>query len=217
MTVVDTFTPSNYQALIEADKDPGSTATLLLPSFPGTAHPNEAVVAGKGGTIYLVDQSKLGGHNSAGSDRVLQEIPVPTMHGFYGSPSYSNGKVYYQASGDALRSFHLYLDPATDTVMLMQDPAPSAESIPFPGTAPTTSSNGAAGGVVWAVQVDKFKSGGPAVLHAYNARNLATKPADQAGGAVKFVTPTVANGRVFIGLTNEVDVYGLKAGGYGTS
>ncbi len=217
MTVVDTFTPTNYEQLIEADQDPGSTATLLLPSFPGTAHPNLAVVAGKGGTIYLVDQSNLGGYNQAGPDRVLQEINIGKR--FFGSPSYSNGKVYYQAAGDVLRSFSLVLDPATNTEMLAQDPATGAGSIPFPGTAPATSSNGATGGIVWTVQVDQYMTTGPAVLHAYDASNLfnelfnsSASPANQAGGAVKFVTPTIANGRVYVGLTNEVDIHGLLTG-----
>jgi len=72
-------------------------------------------------------------------------------------------------------------------------------------------------GIVWSPQVDGFASGGPAILRAYDANDLSTPlyasnqagPRDTAGGGVKFTTPTIANGKVYLGTQFEVDVYGL--------
>ena len=54
---------------------------------------------------------------------------------------------------------------------------------------------------------DAVASGGPAILRAYDANNLATElynsnespQRDGAGPAVKFVVPTIADGLVFVG------------------
>ncbi len=67
--------------------------------------------------------------------------------------------------------------------------------------------------IVWTVE-----NGSPAVLHAYDATNLATElynsnqaanNRDQFGDGNKFIVPTVANGKVYVGTTNGVGVFGL--------
>jgi hypothetical protein len=89
---------------------------------------------------------------------------------------------------------------------------------------------------VWALDTNSYctaqsTSCGPAVLHAYDAIDLATElwnsstnPLDVAGNAVKFTVPTVANGRVYVGTRGnnaggvdsststpgELEIYGLK-------
>jgi hypothetical protein len=65
---------------------------------------------------------------------------------------------------------------------------------------------------VWAVE-----NSNPAVLHAYNAANLtelynssqAANGRDQFGNGNKFITATIANGKVFVGTPNGVAVFGL--------
>ncbi|MBV8555833.1 MAG: hypothetical protein JO116_09720 [Planctomycetaceae bacterium] len=217
MTVVDSFTPFDFKARDNSDKDLGSTAMLLLPDFPGTAHPHLAVTADKSGMIYLVDIDNLGGFNPGGPDRVIQEFKAGTG-GYWGSPAYFNGVVYYQGLGDVLKAYTLKLDPATNTMMLDETPVSQGTTVSgYPGEAQSVSADGTRNGIVWDAQVDAFASSGPAILRAYNANNLSTPlyssnqagPRDTAGGGVKFVTPTIANGLVYLGAQYEVDIYGL--------
>ena len=85
------------------------------------------------------------------------------------------------------------------------------------GPTPSVSANGTSNAIVWMIQTDDYASGGNATLRAYDATNLGTEfynsdqnqQRDQAGLAVKFTVPTVADGQVFVGAINEVDVYGL--------
>jgi hypothetical protein len=75
------------------------------------------------------------------------------------------------------------------------------------------SANGNANGIVWA-----HENSNPAVLHAYDAANLASElynsnqasgNRDQFGAGNKFITPTVADGKVFVGTIAGVAVFGL--------
>jgi hypothetical protein len=90
----------------------------------------------------------------------------------------------------------------------------SATQFVYPGTAPSVSADGTSNGIVWA-----HENTNPAVLHAYDAANLAHElynsnqasgGRDQFGAGNKFITPMVADGKVFVGTTNAVAVFGLR-------
>jgi hypothetical protein len=61
------------------------------------------------------------------------------------------------------------------------------------------------------------ENGGTGVLHAYDATNLATElyNSNQAANSRdhfsgnKFITPVVANGKVYVGTQNSVAAFGL--------
>ncbi|HEY2158569.1 MAG TPA: hypothetical protein VGH33_23265, partial [Isosphaeraceae bacterium] len=226
MTVVDSFTPFNFKSENDADADLGPTSVTLLPDFPGTAHPHEAILADKGGNLYLVDQDNLGGFNPGGPNRILQQFAANTSSDprIYSSPVVFDGKVYIQGDNDVIKAYALKLDPATNTMLLDETPVTQGTiASAFPGTVESISADGTSDGIVWSPQVDGFATGAPAILRAYDANNLTTPlyasnqagPRDTAGGGVKFTTPTIANGMVYLGTQFEVDVYGLlpQAGG----
>jgi hypothetical protein len=89
----------------------------------------------------------------------------------------------------------------------------SSTQFTFPGASPSISANGTANGIVWA-----YENVTPAVLHAYDATNLAhelynsnqaANARDQFGAGNKFIAPTVADGKVFVATTNSVAIFGL--------
>src|SRR5262249_39809105 len=93
---------------------------------------------------------------------------------------------------------------------------PSSQSLNvfrYPGATPTISADGLTDAILWAVE-----NSTPAVLHAYDAYDLsrelynsnqAPSARDQFGAGNKYIVPTVADGKVFVGTQNGVAVFGL--------
>ena len=206
--LLDYFTPSNTVAASAADEDFGSGGPLLLPDLTDSTGTTRhlAVGSGKDATIYVLDRDNMGKFN-ANQNNVYELISGQLAGGEFAKPSYFNGTVYYGAVGDALKAF-----PITNAKLAVTPSSQSSNQFPYPGTTPSISANGAANGIVWAVE-----NGSTAVLHAYDATNLATEiynsnqaanGRDQFAGN-KFITPIVVNGRVYVGTPNSVAVFGL--------
>ena len=224
-SVTDTFAPSNQVSLGKTDGDLGSGGALVLPTQTSGAHPNLLVQTGKAGTLFLLDRDALGGYSPSG-DQVVQELPLavgkpgPQANaGGWSSPTYWNGNVYYWGVYDHLKQFSL-----TDG-LLATTPTQSAELSAYPGATSSISADGNTQGIVWTIDTDNYPSGGPAILEAHDASNVATTlyssatvaDRDTAGSAVHFSVPTIANGMVYVGTTNQLNVYGLLSNGTQTS
>ncbi len=211
MTVSDFFTPYNQASLAASDVDFGSGGPLLLPDSVGTAaHPHLMVACGKEGTIYLLDRDNLGGFNASGDTQIVQSLPA-IIGGTWSSPAYFNQRIYFAGSGDALKIFAV-----TNGLLSTSPVTQSANSFAWPGSTPAISANGTNQAIAWALDVSGAESGGSAVLHAYDAYNLSSEiyNSTQAGVrdalnvAVKFTIPTVANGKVYVGATKQLAVFG---------
>jgi hypothetical protein len=201
----DSFTPFNQADLQGGDLDFGSTGVLLLPT---TTPVPEAIVGGKEGKLYVVNRNNMGGFGN-GSDNVVQTIDAGSRGGGFDTPAYYNGKVYYGAAGGSpLESFTVQSDGT-----LLSDSTNNSESISFPGVNPSISANGLTNGIVWIID----HAGGQATLKAYDATDLSDElyssdtnlARDDAGTYVKFTSPTIANGKVFVGADGQLDIYGL--------
>lgn len=209
LTVLDYFTPSNTTPESDADTDFGAGGPLLLPDLVDAngAVRHLAVGSGKDANIYVVDRDNMGEFNAV-KDRAYQKITGQiAVGGVYGKPSYFNGTVYYAGVKDFPKAFPLV------NGQLAQKPSSQAPTAfnEFAG-APVISASGKNNGIVWIVD-----NGNPAVLHAYDATNLANELYNSGQAAqgrdsfpgYKFITPLVANGRVYAGTPNSVVVFGL--------
>jgi hypothetical protein len=214
LQVVDYFTPDNQQTLDDDDLDLDSGGVLLLPTQAGP-YPDELIAAGKQGTIYVINRNDMG-HFDPNANNIIQELDgVLGMEGASGgafdTPAYFNGEVYYGGVDDPLEAFQV-----NDGLLSTSPTSESGNTYQYPGASPTVSADGTSDGIVWALQTSN-ELDSPAVLYAYNATNLSDElynsiqvaSRDQAGPAVRFEAPVVANGEVFVATDGQIDVYGL--------
>ena len=209
------FTPFNQDVLAADDTDLGSGGVVLLPDLPqGSAHQHLLVQCGKEGSVYLVDRDNMGGYNST-TDQVVQEL-AGAIGGIWGMPAYWNNTVYFGGQYDNLKAFSFN---ANNSGLLSASAVSySPESFGYPGPTPSISANGTGNAILWAIQTDAYGSNGAAVLHAYDATNLAHElynstqngASDTPGPAVKFAAATVVHGKVYVGTATQLAVYGLR-------
>ena len=202
------------------DLDLGSGGAMLLPDVAdstGAVH-HLLVGAGKDFNIYVGDRDNLGKFNAKDNSNVYQELPNALPNGEWGGPAYFNNTVYFGGVGDVLKAYTI-----SNAKLSTTPTSQSATSFAYPGTTPSVSANGTQNGIVWALE---SATNAPAVLHAYDAANLAhelynSKQAangrDAFGQGNKFITPMVSNGMVFVGTPNAVAVFGLLGQGSGAS
>jgi Immunoglobulin I-set domain len=210
LSVADYFTMFNTDAESDADEDLGSGGEMLLPDVKDTQGNtwHLAVGAGKDGHIYVVNRDLMGKFNTSNDSAIYQEIDSNGLSGgVWSMPAYFNNAVYYGAVSDHLRAFSIANAKLTTPAGSL-----TSESFAYPGTTPSISANGTSAGIVWAVE-----NNGGGVLHAYDATNLGTElyNSNQAANSRdnfadnKFITPMVANGKVYVGTPNSVAVFGL--------
>jgi uncharacterized repeat protein (TIGR03806 family) len=211
LAVLDYFTPFNQAALQAGDIDLGSGGPVLLPDEVGSAaHPHLIVGAGKESKIYLIDRDHMGHYNSTNDSQIVQFFQANDGRCF-STPAYFNHTIYNQGINGVLRAYAI-----SNGLINTTPTSETMTSFSGFGTTPSISAHGLDNAIAWTIQSDAAVEGGPAILHAYNATNLAVElynssqlPArDNPGNAVKMTVPTVANGKVFVGAQYAVSIFG---------
>lgn len=211
--VADYFTPDDQSSLDPSDTDLGSGGSVLLPDQPaGSPHAHLLAQSGKEGTLYLINRDAMGKYNPNNNNLAVQTIPGANG-GMWSSPAWWNNTLYIGGQFDNLKAFSF------DVAMGKFNASPSSQSsisYAFPPPTPSISANGNSNAILWAIEARHVNSSLSAVLHAYDATNLATElfnstqgRGNGAGAAVKFAVPTIANGKVYVGTVSRLNVYGL--------
>jgi hypothetical protein len=227
LTISQYFTPSDQLTDEQNDQDFGAGGAVVLVDLPAGSPVTHLVMGGgKDGTLFVLNRDNLGGF---GDSAAVQQVAMG--HGIFCTGAFWNNNFYLAAASSTLNAYSLN---AAQPQFTLSSSSPTSYS--WPGTTPSVSAAGAQGGIVWALDnhlycTNQSSGCGPAVLHAYDANDLATElwnsattGIDTAGNAVKFTVPTIANGKVYIGTrgnntggaygstssSGELDVYGLK-------
>jgi hypothetical protein len=209
LTVADYFVTFDTVQQSDGDQDLGSGGAMVLPDvIDGSgAVRHLAVGAGKDTHLYVVDRDNMGKWNAA-MNQIYQDVTGALAGGVFSAPAYFDHTVYVGSVGDAIKAFSVVNGRLSSTAV-----SRTAHAFGYPGAAPAISANGTANAILWAVE-----DGNPAILHALDARDLSHElyasnqaPAgrDTVGPGNKFITPTIANGHVYVGTANGVAMFGL--------
>ena len=197
------MTPSDERTWNAQDWDLGSGGPIC---FQGAG----VLVGGKDGNLYALDRAQLGKFQ-AGRSGALRVWHF--RDGIYSAPAYWNGRVYVLARKDYLFAFPVKAGKFAD-----KPEALGKQRFLNSGGTPAISADGTRNGIVWLIETKEWNGADrPAVLHAYDAGDVAARVVEQraesrprpGGLTLRFTIPTVVDGRVYVDGKRRVDVYGL--------
>jgi hypothetical protein len=192
LAVEDYATPSNWSTLSGADLDFGSGGAVLVP-------PHYLVGIGKDTNLFLADINNMGHLGN-----FVQVFGAETSRG----DTVGKSPVYWQGPSKQ----YLFLMHANNPTKSFQFTGSSIITTPL-GTSSyshndrvgglSLSANGTTNGVLWEIGSDSN-------LRAYDAVNFPKVLwTGSIGSYVKMNSPTISNGKVYVGTANGLTVLGL--------
>ena len=223
-SVQDFFTPwsqpgsgSGVATLDMKDRDLGAGGALLLPDQPGST-PHLAAAGGKDGHLYLLNRDNLGGYNPGSANRVVTTV---TAGACWCGPSYYRfsdgvGRIV-SSGGNAATIWKVETSPSVQLLAEnTTNPLPPPVMPQNQGFFTTISSDKRRADtfVIWALARPSSTIPPNITLFAYDAKTANTVFSGAAGswtlgnGNANLV-PVVANGRVFVGSSKQLSIFGL--------
>jgi len=211
LAVADYFNMYNTVAESNSDEDLGSGGAMVLPNIKDSSGGVHQLVvgAGKDANIYLADRTNMGKFNASNNSQLYQELSGALGGSVFSAPAFSQNQIFYGSVNDNIKAFAF-----NSSAKLNSTPqSKTTTSFGYPGATPSISGNTKKDTILWATE-----NTSPAVLHAYNANDLAVElynsnqasgGRDHFGNGNKYITPTIANGKVYVGTQTGVGVFGL--------
>ncbi len=214
-TVLDFFTPSNVEGLDHHDEDLGSGGVLILPDQPGSV-PRMAVAAGKGGWMYLLNRTHLGGFSEV-TDNIVGQYPIGSC--WCGQSFYQNSVV--SSGGAQIGIWSVDTSPAAGLTLVQTAQIDTGGD---GGFFTAVSSDGDKNVIIWAVSRRHSREGGPEpTLYAFTPipgnpqlQQIFKAPAGNwdvphppGDGANSNIVPVVANGHVYVASYKKLDIFGF--------
>jgi hypothetical protein len=207
----DYFVPSNWKAMDDADLDLGGTSPLVL-DLPTATQPLKLLVAlGKNGVIYLVDRQNMGGFGR-GNGTVGEAIfsaRVTTNAIINAAASYTTARgtyVVFKGIGIGCPD-----GGAGDLTAVQLSPGPpiraSVAWCAFQnglGSPIATTTDGRSEAIVWGLGAE-----GSSRMYGYDGDTgrvifAGGGPQEAISSLHRYVTPIVANGRIFVAADSRV-------------
>jgi hypothetical protein len=206
LAVADYWVMYNQSVENPHDSDLGSGGAILLTEKDSTGKIWDlALAAGKDENLYIVNRENMGKYNST-RNNIYQELTDALPGSIFSTPAAISSSVYYCPKNSPILKFEF------SDAKLVATTIKTTTSFISPGATPSISSNAGKNSIVWASQ-----NTDPAILDAYNATTLvelydstqAPNGRDSFGVGNKYITPMIANGKVYVGTTNGVGAFGL--------
>lgn len=158
LSILDWFTPPNFQDLSDNDMDVGSTGAVLA---PGTT----LLLAGdKAGSLYSMDRNDMG--HLQGGTVVFTASPASIFNfALWNSPA--GYRLYQHDMNGALKAY-----PVNATGIVQAPASQNSTVIDVPYDGLVVSANGTANGVLWETTGSFDRPDNPGTLHAFDAMDL---------------------------------------------
>jgi uncharacterized protein (TIGR03437 family) len=206
---IGSYTPAGWKSMSDNDADLSAGPALIS----GT---HTLIAADKNGQLYVLSGDAMAQPDTQGTNAFqVFQISAGSIFNLAVWSRPGNTYLFVQAENDPVKCYQV-----TPSGFNSSPISTGLTPVPFGRIGMTLSANGTqyGTGILWETTGDYNDGNAPGTLHAYDASNVAAElwnsdmnpDRDAMGPVVKFVGPTVANGKVYVpSLVNSVVVYGV--------